>query len=266
MATLVLEGPNRAGKTTVGLQLADQLGLAYYRRRTAWMKTAETTRALKLPDSIVDRSWLTDIYYSKLRKRTPEADIGTLYYYGLLAAKHCTLVVVILPEDCRGDDLTKLYKGGHWTCPNQTIMLATSIDKLQDAIEESYQEAIAWQTVGETPSYDDDQLGTLASNPDECYALVTGPRWSKALGEALFAVGLQPREVHFTTESDQDELDEKIERYKPELILKTAKVPETQVEFDNLLNRLSKAFFKLGREIAPLEDDYSTMTKGLDND
>ncbi len=100
MSRVIIEGPDGAGKTTLGLQLAQDLRLDYLRGRSRGLMVEATWAALeaKTP-SVLDRSYLTDVHYSFIYRRTPGSSRLDVYQYCLHVARHCALFVIASRKD-----------------------------------------------------------------------------------------------------------------------------------------------------------------------
>lgn len=220
MCRVILEGPDGAGKTTLGMQMADEIGLGFYRRRTLCSMLDETIRGLgTLKDCVLDRSWLTDVFYSKALGRSPGCSRTDIYRFGLLAAARCALHLICLPpagDKPRNELEERLllqyeHEPLHWSVPRAQNRFLTPINLGQDALSAAME---IYEDTSRRVDSNPDKSGTGSSVP--CPILMYWHEWDRVL-DLLFSCGVRPDEVHIC---DFSEASSDLEDYfKPKLIV-----------------------------------------------
>lgn len=230
MGRIILEGPDRTGKTTLGLKMADRLGLGFYRKRALHGMRSETIRALSMNDCVVDRSWLTDVHYSKAKGRSPGSSRADLYRYGLIAARYAAAVFKLVPvRDPERDDpidgtyerITQLYAQAHWTEPYQTYIfhpMVTDNDVEEMVVMYRRGAELVDRCPGSLPSF---------GSPGQCHLLLLW-EYSDLLGDLLFQLGIMPRDVHICNPMP-GEKDEIVDHFKGAVVIEPPKVRKFSV-------------------------------------
>lgn len=222
MARVILEGPDKVGKTTLGISLADRLGLGYYRRRTMVGMFSETVRGFSsLDDCVLDRSWLTDLAYARAFNRSPGCSRTDVYRFGLLAASKTALLLLCQPskEDTVDNDARRFYRDAdHWSLPRFQTKVVNLFDygtkeNAVARVADLYHEVSVKVDSNPNPG------GMGASTP--CDVVIYWES-NELLFDLLFAAGLRPDQVHIEWGMGRFHEDKqaRIEEYfKPKLVI-----------------------------------------------
>jgi hypothetical protein len=274
MCRIILEGPDGVGKTTLGLKLSSVLGLGYYRKRTrADMQRATIDPLAFMKDCILDRSWMTDLVYSRVMHRIPGIGRREVYHAGLLAARSCALYLTLIPQGVLSGsyqtELRRLYDVdphnrigpagngalAHWSLPETAIFMNEKPgDEEVKSIIDRYKENA--KAVDSCPSN-----GKGAHGPCQFLIRESPTAETGLIYDLLFCVGIKPKDVHIYSglEAFGDELED---YFKPMMHLEIGKLPvPLKVEcFEECVAEFSAICDKVGikRERHGLEPYYLT--------
>ena len=252
MSNIILEGPDGAGKTTLGLKLSSKTNRGYYRRRTPFDMEAETFRALEMDDVVLDRSWITDVIYSAKSGRVPALGRTGLYTCGLIAAKNCLLYIKLVNRQISSvdagevDQLRRAYLKQHWSEPDTFIVPEKPDDMAFDILCSTIKENE--ERIMKNP----DPHGLGSYSP--CLVLVERGWPVRAIMDLMFLSGIKPIEVHIQSKETEKSVDDLAEYFCPKIIVRT---PTTFRYFDSHLERFKDSISqKLDRSTAPLDGGY----------
>lgn len=260
MSRIILEGVDGTGKTTLGMRLADECRLGYYRKRCMHGIPEETERALRMTDCVLDRSWMTDVIYSKVYGRVPGCSRASIYKFGLLAARNCCLYLTLQEETWSETSKTtdryrldQAYSVRHWSVPYKFSVgtWARPSESSFDSLIQMYKNHE--KIVDACPS-----SGLGSAGP--CDVLVNWTEPTPIICDLMFACGVAPWQVHF---ADFRESSDKLnEWFQPKLIIGDLKNEINMKSFESAREKLSSQLLAAGCSVNSLEAGWRVLKEG----
>lgn len=202
----------------------------------------ETRTPLLKADLVLDRSWMTDVVYSRVQGRTPALGRADLYRCGLLAAQNCALYINMNYADTGKNPVSSMYNDlrNHWSIP-QAVKIEINEQPEEDEVSDilaQYRKNSA--AMVECP---DRHLGSWAP----CPILLNG-FYHDLVGDLLFCCGVPPCDVHISDNGDNFRLfhDEMMDYFKPKLYSELAALKLCPENFEEKVLSFSAALREAG--------------------
>lgn len=220
----------------------------------------ETIRALTMKDCVLDRSWMTDVIYSRAHGRLPGSSRSDIYRYGLLAARYCVMYLQLSPGvvekglNQEMDGIRRLYEAGHWSIPERAFIQYSEKPTLGE-VAEMKQEYL--QRAAELDACPSPGLGSAVA----CDILIHGCFFNDLVADLMLCSGVRPDQVHIAEGLIDTDFSDYLEEYfKPKMYVNFSKYNLKHENFEECVGRFQKGLQEAGIKFAEKGLEEYTLT------